>query len=106
MTPMFAAAGYSLIYLLGGGGLFGALVTPPKIDPRAHRRLSVQPMSVHLVPLGDQGYNILDEFGSFHWQQDTPCSASRKTSYFDDRGQSDGPQAGIRISPFHQQIWA
>ena len=24
--PMFAAAGYSLIYLLGGGGLFGALV--------------------------------------------------------------------------------
>jgi hypothetical protein len=26
ITPMFAAAGYSLIYLLGGGGLFGALV--------------------------------------------------------------------------------
>ena len=26
-SPMlFAAAGYSLIYLLGGGGLFGALV--------------------------------------------------------------------------------
>jgi hypothetical protein len=24
--PMFAAAGYSLIYLLGGGGLLGALV--------------------------------------------------------------------------------
>jgi hypothetical protein len=24
--PLFAAAGYSLIYLLGGGGLFGALV--------------------------------------------------------------------------------
>lgn len=24
--PMFAAAGYSMIYLLGGGGLFGALV--------------------------------------------------------------------------------
>ena len=24
--PMFAAAGYSLIYLLGGGGLFGAFV--------------------------------------------------------------------------------
>jgi hypothetical protein len=24
--PIFAAAGYSLIYLLGGGGLFGALV--------------------------------------------------------------------------------
>ena len=24
--PVFAAAGYSLIYLLGGGGLFGALV--------------------------------------------------------------------------------
>jgi hypothetical protein len=24
ITPMFAAAGYSLIYLLGGGGLFGA----------------------------------------------------------------------------------
>jgi len=23
---MFAAAGYSLVYLLGGGGLFGALV--------------------------------------------------------------------------------
>ena len=23
-TPLFAAAGYSLIYLLGGGGLFGA----------------------------------------------------------------------------------
>jgi hypothetical protein len=23
ITPMFAAAGYSLIYLLGGGGLFG-----------------------------------------------------------------------------------
>ena len=22
--PMFAAAGYSLIYLVGGGGLFGA----------------------------------------------------------------------------------
>jgi len=24
--PMFAAAGYSLIYLLGGGGLVGAIV--------------------------------------------------------------------------------
>jgi hypothetical protein len=26
ITPMFAAAGYSLVYLLGGGGLFGAFV--------------------------------------------------------------------------------
>jgi hypothetical protein len=26
ITPMFAAVGYSLIYLLGGGGLFGAIV--------------------------------------------------------------------------------
>jgi len=26
IQPIFAAAGYSLIYLLGGGGLFGALV--------------------------------------------------------------------------------
>jgi hypothetical protein len=26
IAPMFAAAGYSLIYLLGGGGLFGAIV--------------------------------------------------------------------------------
>ena len=26
MPVMFAAAGYSLIYLLGGGGLFGAFV--------------------------------------------------------------------------------
>ena len=25
-VPMFAAAGYSMIYLLGGGGLFGALL--------------------------------------------------------------------------------
>jgi hypothetical protein len=25
-TPMFAAAGYSLIYLLGGGGLIGAIL--------------------------------------------------------------------------------
>ena len=25
-TPLFAAAGYSFIYLLGGGGIFGALV--------------------------------------------------------------------------------
>jgi hypothetical protein len=24
--PMFAAAGYSLMYLLGGGGLLGAIV--------------------------------------------------------------------------------
>ena len=24
--PLFATAGYSLIYLLGGGGLFGAVV--------------------------------------------------------------------------------
>lgn len=24
--PLFAAAGYSLIYLLGGGGIFGAFV--------------------------------------------------------------------------------
>jgi hypothetical protein len=24
--PLFAAAGYSMIYLLGGGGLFGAFV--------------------------------------------------------------------------------
>jgi len=24
--PMLAAAGYSLVYLLGGGGVFGALV--------------------------------------------------------------------------------
>jgi hypothetical protein len=26
LLPMFAAAGYSLMYLLGGGGLFGAIV--------------------------------------------------------------------------------
>jgi hypothetical protein len=26
MGPPIAAAGYSLIYLLGGGGLFGAIV--------------------------------------------------------------------------------
>jgi hypothetical protein len=26
ILPMFAAAGYSLIYLLGGGGLVGAIV--------------------------------------------------------------------------------
>jgi hypothetical protein len=26
LTPMFAAAGYSLMYLLGGGGLVGAIV--------------------------------------------------------------------------------
>jgi hypothetical protein len=26
IQPMFAAAGYSLIYLLAGGGLFGAFV--------------------------------------------------------------------------------
>jgi hypothetical protein len=26
MMPMFAAAGYSAMYLLGGGGLFGAIV--------------------------------------------------------------------------------
>ena len=25
-APLFAAAGYSLMYLLGGGGIFGALV--------------------------------------------------------------------------------
>jgi hypothetical protein len=24
--PMFAAAGYSLLWLLGGGGIFGAIV--------------------------------------------------------------------------------
>lgn len=26
LVPVFAAAGYSAIYLLGGGGLFGALI--------------------------------------------------------------------------------
>lgn len=26
IQPLFAAAGYSMVYLLGGGGLFGALV--------------------------------------------------------------------------------
>ena len=26
ITPMFAAAGFSLIYLLGGGGFFGAVM--------------------------------------------------------------------------------
>ena len=26
ILPMFAAAGYSLIYLLGGGGLVGAIL--------------------------------------------------------------------------------
>jgi len=26
LTSMFAAAGYSLVYLLAGGGLFGALM--------------------------------------------------------------------------------
>ncbi|MDB5337225.1 MAG: hypothetical protein JWN70_2844 [Planctomycetaceae bacterium] len=26
MTPAFAAAGYSAMYLLGGGGLLGAIV--------------------------------------------------------------------------------
>jgi hypothetical protein len=26
VSPLFAAAGYSLVYLLAGGGLFGAFV--------------------------------------------------------------------------------
>ena len=26
ISPMFAAAGYSLVYLLGGGGLIGAIL--------------------------------------------------------------------------------
>jgi len=26
LPPLFAAAGYSLVYLLAGGGLFGAIV--------------------------------------------------------------------------------
>ncbi|MCX7010343.1 MAG: hypothetical protein NTY53_24410 [Kiritimatiellaeota bacterium] len=26
VTPVIAAAGYSMIYLLGGGGLFGAFI--------------------------------------------------------------------------------
>ncbi len=26
LTPVYAAAGYSIAYLLGGGGLFGALL--------------------------------------------------------------------------------
>jgi hypothetical protein len=26
LLPMFGAAGFSLVYLLGGGGLFGAIV--------------------------------------------------------------------------------
>jgi hypothetical protein len=26
LVPMFAAVGYSLVYLLAGGGLFGAVV--------------------------------------------------------------------------------
>jgi hypothetical protein len=26
IVPLFAAAGYSLIYLVGGGGLFGAFI--------------------------------------------------------------------------------
>ena len=26
VVPVFAAAGYSAMYLLGGGGLFGALI--------------------------------------------------------------------------------
>lgn len=26
LEPMFAAAGYSLIYILGGGGLVGAVI--------------------------------------------------------------------------------
>jgi hypothetical protein len=26
IQPMFAAAGYSLLWLLGGGGIFGAIV--------------------------------------------------------------------------------
>lgn len=26
IVPMFAAAGYSLVYLLGGGGLIGAVL--------------------------------------------------------------------------------
>jgi hypothetical protein len=25
-TPVFAAAGYSLVYLLAGGGIFGAII--------------------------------------------------------------------------------
>lgn len=26
ITPMFGAVGFSLVYLLGGGGLFGAFI--------------------------------------------------------------------------------
>jgi hypothetical protein len=26
IAPMFGAAGYSMMYLLGGGGLFGAII--------------------------------------------------------------------------------
>ena len=59
--------------------------TPPKINPRANpapRRLSVQPMSGDLVPVGDQGYDIPDEFWSYHWQQDTSCSPFKSAEEF------------------------
>ena len=59
--------------------------TPPKINPRANpapRRLSVQPMSGDLVPVGDQGYDIPDEFRSYHWQQDTSCSPFKSAEEF------------------------
>ena len=65
------------------------------------RRLRVQPMTVHLLPVGDQGCNILDAFGSFHWQQDTSCSAPGKISYFDDRGQSDRVEIKLNVASVH-----
>ena len=53
LPPMFAAAGYSLIYLLGGGGLVGAIVIfvvakcsvnkPTRSGQRADGRVRLRP---------------------------------------------------------------
>src|ERR1039458_1070348 len=64
---------------------FGRLVRKPVLQ---HRQGLVQ-RRCHPPGHGDLGYDIPHEFGSFHWQQDSSCSASRKASYLDDRGQSE-----------------
>ena len=72
----------------------------------ASRRLSVQPMSGDLLPVGDHGYDIPDEFRSYHCLQDRVLRSNGTENSLNDSNtiKREVVGSGLRQSPLRSEF--
>ena len=72
----------------------------------ASRRPSVQPMSGDLAPMGDQGYDIPDEFRSYHWQQDRVLGSNGTENLLNDSNtiKKEVVSSGVLENPLRSEF--